>query len=207
MIGPRIRQSLLMSFLLMTLAGCQSLGSPEVNERLDEVTGTTLVTEHEPLIFARGQPRYSRSARDYVYLGPVEINRQGQRQYYLWVGLASTIDRDNASTGGAGEVLFIESRGELMELPLEPWSVLLGGLDHVDAYDPVLDPSEQYGVLVTLDQLTRLDGIDLQEIYLQAPPARSRRYVRWSEEPGGWSAFIREAGGSTNLRTSQLELQ
>jgi len=200
MIGPRIRQALLMSFLLMALAGCQSFGSPEVNERLDEVTGTTLLTEREPLIFARGQPQYSRSARDYVYLGPVEINRQGRREYYLWVGLASTIDRDTGSTG-SGEVLFIESRGELMELPLEPWSALLAGLDHVDAYDPVLDPSEQYGVLVTLD------GVDLQEIYLQEPPARSRRYVRWSEEPGGWSAFIREAGGSTTLRTSQLELQ
>jgi len=77
------------------LAACVAAcaGQSALLETLDERTGMTIVRSREPLVFARTEPRYSRSARDYVYLGPLATNRQGVREHYLWVGIATTLDR------------------------------------------------------------------------------------------------------------------
>ena len=72
------------------LSGCVS-NSP-LSTRLDSF-GVTVVTLDDPIVLARPVPQLAAAARDYAYLGPVEMNRMGDRDYYLWVGLASTIDR------------------------------------------------------------------------------------------------------------------
>ena len=77
---------------LALLAACQH-GGVVSRERLDEKSGVTIIADTLPIVFARTETRFSRSGRDYLYLGPVETNRQGLREYYLWVGVASTLDR------------------------------------------------------------------------------------------------------------------
>ncbi|HJR69248.1 MAG TPA: hypothetical protein VKA43_04345, partial [Gammaproteobacteria bacterium] len=70
---PRVSLVLMM----LGLAACSS-GNGLV-EQLDERAGMTIVHGREPLVFARTEPRYSRSARDYLYLGALGTNRQGVR--------------------------------------------------------------------------------------------------------------------------------
>jgi hypothetical protein len=84
-------------FLLLALAllnACSS-GSRQAdkNEYLDRGTGVTVTHLAEPAVFAHAAPRLSAFGRDYLYVAPMEINRSGEREYYLWVAEWSGIDR------------------------------------------------------------------------------------------------------------------
>jgi hypothetical protein len=70
-----------------------SRGIESTREYLDPLTGVTITSLPEPLIMAHAEPRISNSLRDYLYVGPVEVNRMGKRSYYLWIDTFSTLDR------------------------------------------------------------------------------------------------------------------
>jgi len=78
--------------------GCASSNNTTeyTREYLDTKTGVTITALNQPLILAHTEPRISRSLRDYLYIGPVEVNTMGKRSYYLWIGPFSTIDRPPA---------------------------------------------------------------------------------------------------------------
>lgn len=77
------------------LSACANSGrNPEsTREYLDPLSGVTINALTQPLILAHAEPRLSNSLRDYLYVGPVEVNRMGKRSYYLWIGPFSTLDR------------------------------------------------------------------------------------------------------------------
>ena len=79
---------LLLAALAALVQGCAA--EMERSSRLDS-SGLTVATEASAVVFANPVRTFAAGARDYAYLGPVEINRMGDRQYFLWVGLASTI--------------------------------------------------------------------------------------------------------------------
>jgi hypothetical protein len=178
---------------LLAAAGCQNVS---VSERLDSGSGATLVTQTAPRVFAKSLPQYSRSARDYLYLGPVEINRQGERVYGLWVGLATTIDpRFLVSKDYASAALYIELNGELMALPLRPWDDWAPGLSTDTIYDTPLALTQQMVAVVTLDQLTLLAAANFPVVHLSAAGGRGQRYSLWTRDPPDWSAFVGRASG------------
>jgi hypothetical protein len=158
-------------------------------ERLDRASGITLRTDSEPLVFARAEVRYSRSTRDYLYLGPVETNRQGIYEYYLWVGVASTLDRGYlaplADTPGK---LFAEVQGEVMEFALEPWAGREPALSGVTLYRTPVPVREQLAARVTLDQLRLLADADLAAVRVNGGNGDARQYVRWDKQ--AWSRFF-----------------
>jgi hypothetical protein len=171
------------------LGGCSGGGRPL--EQLDERSGITIVRGGEPLVFARTEPRYSRSARDYVYLGPVETNRQGVREYYLWVGIATTLDRGFlAPEAGTPNTLYVEVGGEPMELPLKPWHELVPTGFGKPIYATVVAVHEELAARVTLQQLALIDGAPLARIAVGlAADAAPRPYVRW-QDGGGFDDFL-----------------
>jgi hypothetical protein len=65
------------------LAGCASAPVDPLVESLDERTAVTVVALSEPLLFT--STRSTPSLPDDVALGPVEINRMGEKTWYLWV--------------------------------------------------------------------------------------------------------------------------
>jgi hypothetical protein len=76
------------------LAGCAGSRSADAeHEYLDVATGITLMGLHEPAIFHHDDRRLAANVRDYLYVGPVEMNRMGKHSWYLWLGEWSTIDR------------------------------------------------------------------------------------------------------------------
>jgi len=101
----------------LLLAACESTpvdgrvggasGDARLTERVDERTAVNVVALTAPLVFSSG--RGSRGATEDLALGPVEINRQGERTYFLWMNLLSGEMRaapPRLRLVGGGEVLF-----------------------------------------------------------------------------------------------------
>jgi hypothetical protein len=181
--------------LLGALAGCGSQ-SRLVHERLDEPSGTTVLVGAEPMVFARTEPQYSRSGRDYLYLGPVETNRQGVREYYVWVGVATTLDRGYlVPLPSEPERVFIDVAGEPMELTLRPWQEREAALRDARVYGTPVRLGAELAARVTLDQLQRLASEPLQVVRVVDRDGTTRAYYRWHES-GDWPAFLTSAGAS-----------
>jgi hypothetical protein len=167
---------------------------PALIERLDG-SGVTIARDSAPLVFARTEGRYSRSARDYLYLGPVETNRQGARDYYLWVGIATTLDRGFiAPTVETPHMLYVNVQDEPIALPLRPWSEVLrdGGLEPL--YETGVDIDTALAARVTLQQLELFATEPLESVTTEAPNRDTREYFRW-EERQSWLDFIAALAG------------
>lgn len=179
-------------FSFVFVAGCQVGGG--IVERLDRQSGLTVVTEPAPAVFARTQGQLSRSARDYLYLGPVEVNERGLRQYYLWVGMASTIDRAFlAADETEPEVLLVEIDGVPIEFELDSWDDRLPRLAGRIVYDTVVTPSRRLAARVTLDQLALISGGAIDRVRITSGETPTVEYFLW-EASAVWPGFSAYAG-------------
>ena len=174
------------------LAGCTSGGRLE---QLDERSGATIVRGPDVLVYARTEPRFSRSARDYLYLGPVETNRQGVREYFLWVGVATTIDRGFiAPDAQEPHTLYVEIQGEPIELPLKAWHELLPTGLTKPMYSTTVPVREELAARVTLQQLVLIGGASPASVSLATVDnSVPRTFVRW-DGAANFDDFIAAVG-------------
>jgi hypothetical protein len=173
----------------LSLAACS--GANSVLERLDERTGVVLLRAREPLVFARTEPRYSRSLRDYLYVGPVESNRQGVREYFLWVGIATTLDRGFiAPLAELPSTLYVTIAGEPIVLPLAPWHDLVQTRTTEPVYRTAVPLRAELAARVTLQQLALLDAAQLETVAVDgAARTAVLGYRRW-ESKAGYGDFL-----------------
>jgi hypothetical protein len=169
----------------------------------------TLARARAPLVFARSEPRYSRSARDYLYLGPVETNRQGVREYFLWIGVATTLDRGFiAPDVDLPSALLITVDGEPIELPLRPLTELVRRTrDDAPIYATSVPLRTELAARVTLQQLALLDAARVATIAITIDDARAPLgYLRWDRGVGFGEFLLRRSTGgarSTSLGSIQ----
>jgi len=174
----------------LVLIGACASETRVVHERLDEASGITVRAGGEPMVFARTETQYSRSGRDYLYFGPVETNRQGVREYYLWVGVATTLDRGYlAPPGEQPEKVFVDVAGEPMELVLKPWREREPGLHDPRVYGTPVRLGAELAARITLDQLRRLASEPLQSLRVVDHDGHERAYYRW-HEGSDWPSFL-----------------
>lgn len=185
--------SLVSLMVVSVLAGCAGGGRLE---QLDEQSGATIVRGPDVLVYARTEPRYSRSARDYVYLGPIETNRQGAHEYFLWVGVASTIDRGFiAPEAPKPRTLYVEVRGEPIELPLRAWHELVPTGIKKPMYSTTVPVREELAARVTLQQLALLGGASPDSVsFATGDSGAPRTFVRW-HGAANFDEFIAAVGG------------
>lgn len=166
-------------------------GRSAVLERLDERAGAVIARARVPLVFARTEARYSRSARDYLYVGPVETNRQGVREYYLWVGVATTLDRGFiAPAASTPQTLVITVADEPIELPLAPWGELVRTSGGGPVYATAVPVRAELAARVSLQQLALFDRQPLAAVaVVTAGQGAPSRYARWGEG-GGFGEFV-----------------
>ncbi len=194
----RLAARLALASALAAAAACHGGGGGVAKERLDGASGVTVLADVRPIVFARTETRYSRSGRDYLFLGPVEANRQGSREYYLWVGVGTTLDRGYiAPEGEVPDTLYVDVGGEPMELALRPWSEREPRLDRAELYRTSVPLRGELAARVTLSQLQVLSGAALASVRVGARGGTSRVYFRWDHEPV-WSAFLGAAAAATN---------
>ena len=113
-------------------AGCVS-SSTLVEQRLDMGTGVTVTHATAPIVLYHDNSAYAAHARDYVYIGPVEINRMGDYSYFLWLGIWSTISDEQRSyqrDGFESVTLYVD--GEPLQLELAGWT-----LESIGVSEPV----------------------------------------------------------------------
>lgn len=170
--------------ILAALAACASTNS--VSSRLDS-SGLTVVTLNEVIVLARPTRHLAIAARDYIYMGPVEINRMGGLQHYLWLGMASTVDRTLARVAEPqAATLALVLDGTPMSLPLTNWDTEL--LD-APPYESSVPVYKSLGAPVSLDQLTRIAHAKSIEVYLVNDKGASADYAQWEGQWPQWTAF------------------
>jgi len=181
---------LLSTALLATLlnSGCVST-TTLVEEKLDLGTGVTVTHATAPIVLYRDNSAYAAHARDYVYLGPVEINRMGEYSYYLWLGIWSTIsDADRSYQRDGFESITLYADGEPLQLELVGWTLESIGVSEPVYIKPVASAADAY-YRVTIDQIRLI--ANAREIELHTGTAPVRVYLMWDRQ-GSAHASLRE---------------
>jgi hypothetical protein len=113
---------------VLTLLSACGAGQPTVVEKLDELTAVTITHSRTPLILSPDTPLEEDIARDFVQIGPIEVNRMGSLQYFLWLGILDTDhteDQDEESKEehpGGYESIVLLFDGEELPLNVHGWT-------------------------------------------------------------------------------------
>ena len=176
------------------LLGACSSSTPLVEETLYSETGVTVLRFMPPVIFFREISYRAANARDFVYLGPIEVNRMGRFEYFLWLGVWSTLDDFYAEPSRDGfESITLLADGEPMTLEATGWTLEAIGVGDPVYVAPVGSAADVY-YRVTMDQIRLL--AESRDIEIMTSSARVRRYFPWdgySSSRAGMRAFIERA--------------
>ncbi len=182
---PLTYRNTVAAFAVFAMFACTT--QTPVTSRLDS-RGLTVVALDDAIVLARPVRRLTVAARDYAYIGPVEINRMGQRDHYLWLGLASTVDRAFADVSPAdAELLAILVDGQPMILPLTKWSA---DLDR-PPYATVVPVYATLSARASLDQIQRIADATSIEVHIISNSGVAARYRMWQGAWSSWSLFGR----------------
>ena len=179
--------------LLLTLVACA--GQPStVQSKLDPRTSVTISYSQTPLVFFRDDFGKAAFARNYVHLGPIEVNRMGSVHYYLWLGIWNTMqnaDSGEAHDGFESIVIFVD--GEPLALEISGWSEAAIGASESVYVRPVASAADAY-YEVTVDYL-RLIATS-EDIRVQSTGPGTRSYELWDGQKSarkGLNDFLRNA--------------
>ncbi len=169
------------------LSSCSTSG-PLVAQKLDNVTGVTVTRSAAPVVLYRDNSAYAAHARDYVYLGPVEVNRMGSNSYYLWLGIWSTMRDEARSAQRDGfESVILYADGEPLPLDLAGWTHDAIGVSEPVYVKPVASAADAY-YRVTVDQIRLI--AESSDIQLRVGTAQPKSYSLWDTQ-GAANASIR----------------
>jgi hypothetical protein len=165
--------------LLLLLAAC-GLTGPLVVQEMDPETSVTVTRGTVPLVLYRDDSSRAAHARDFVYVGPLGVNRMGDYQYFLWLGIWGSLE-DQAMSGKRdgfdSVVLFAD--GEPMRLELAGWTHSAVGVSRPVYNKPTATAADAY-YPVTFDQIRLL--AEATDIRLQTSAGRSVSYEPWDSQ-------------------------
>ena len=183
-------RSLLLTLLL--LAGCATTET-SVLERLDPLTGVTITRASSPLVMYRDMSARSAFGREYVYVGPIQVNNMGDRQHYLWLGIWGTSDATNRSeTMHEFETIVIYADGEPLSLEVKGWNPGSIGVSDSVYVKPVATALDGY-YRVTIDQMRLI--AESRDLEIRAGVVRPKRYFPWDSPESSSDAlatFLRQ---------------
>ena len=188
-VAHRIQQAirnLALGLLSAAFFGCASSTLPPT-EKLDPKTGVTLTFSSTPMVLYRDNPSQAAFARNLVSLGPLQVNRGGRFEYFLWLGIwntnqtASVADRRN---GFDSIVLFIN--GEPLPLELNGWTPDAIGASEPVYSQPVTSALDAY-YRVTADQIRLIANSD--DIQLRTTGFTPRNFESWDDQTAARESF------------------
>jgi len=149
----------------------------------------------EPLVLYRDNSGRAAYARDYVYMGPVSVNRMGAYRYFIWLGAWSTIQsRDATSLRDGLETAILFADGEPLSLDLLGWAPEAVGLSAAPYPSPAASTIDAY-YEVTIDQIRLIS--EARDVRLLTGGADPANYEQWDAQTmarSGWRAFVDEVG-------------
>lgn len=172
--------------ILLLVAGCSLMGNSS-GEQLDQQTGVTLSRADKPLILYRDGSARAAHARDYIYLGPIQVNRMGDLRYYLWLGIWSTIPTaDPAAQRDGFESITLFADGEPLQLSNAGWLPGAIGASRSVYVRPVASAADAY-YEVTIDQVRLIAGAD--DLRILTSGTIGGEYNLWSRQNAAFVAF------------------
>lgn len=194
---PRLRSGRRRGCLLaaVLLAACASPGVA-VHERLDPQTAVTVAFNNTPLVLYRDSPSQAAFARNYVYLGPIEVNQSGTYRYYLWLGIWNTMQTTSPSEHPDGfESIVLFADGEPLSLDISGWTPEAIGTSEPVYVKPVGGAADAY-YRVTADQIRLL--AEANDIRLQTSGSPVREFHLWDAQKSArneLAEFLQRAAG------------
>ncbi len=189
-----IRHFVLLLTALLCIGGCASTGT-QIQERLDPTTGVTITFAEKPLIFYRDSSARAAYARDFVNLGPLQINRMGQYRYFMWAGIWNTMPASHLPDeidGFESIILFVD--GEPLQLNVAGWAPSAIGASESVYVRPQAAAGEAY-YEVTIDQLRFI--AEASDVRLQTSGPAAVSYEPWEGQRSGrdsMQAFVSHVG-------------
>lgn len=186
---------LCVAVVALTIAACAPLGSSNVREQLDERTGVTVTSMAAPLEFFSPLPERGLQAASFASLGPVEINRMGQRQTFLWLSvLPGEVERERNPAGTRPQLkLLIFAAGTALEPGFITADARQIGLGQRVYERPAAWIGEAF-YAISEAQLARLAAADVLLLEMSAPDEESRRYELWKSDLTGLRDFVQRIG-------------
>lgn len=175
---------------VVLIAGCASTDT-RVHEHLDPDTGATITRAAAPFVMYRDLSARSAFGRQYVYVGPVQVNNMGERYHYLWLGIWGTSDAaDHGATMANFESIVIYADGEPLRLDVKGWTPGSIGASTSVYVQPVASALGGY-YRVTIDQMRLI--AESRDLEIRAGIAQPQRYLPWDsiqETSAALSAFL-----------------
>lgn len=169
------------------VSACTSL--PQADVSAAGVAGNTIETGVSPtslrdaVWLAAPRPGLSAVGKDYLFVGPMTVNRGGSPQSYLWFAVGTTIDR--RLTGAPKpelETVVLVTDGTPMTFDLIAWDSNGASAP----YPLTIDSYVSYAARVTGSQLRQLAEADTLEAYVTDVSGRSPLYVVVEGDPADW---------------------
>ena len=172
---------------LALLTSCAS-NDTAVLQRLDPETGVTVKRASAPIVMYRDMSANSAFGRDYVYVGPIQVNNMGQREYFLWLGIWGSSDSgERGRKMDDFEAIVLYADGEPLSLEVKGWTPGSIGVSEDVYVKPVASALDGY-YRVTVDQMRLI--AESRDLELRAGATRPQRYVPWDSPEGSSQALV-----------------
>ena len=176
------------TFLVLVAAlsscGILSRSADEAQTPIAAIESGLSATSSDGVIWlAAGRPGLSAVGKDFLFAGPMTVNRNGVQRRYLWFALGTTVDR---RLTGATEldlesvVLFVDDTP--MSFELVPWNNAV----EAQPYALPFASDKSYAARVTGSQIRALANAQHVEGYVTDPAGRSPTYTLVHGDPASW---------------------
>lgn len=163
----------------LLIAACAGSGDRTI-DKLDTLTGVTITYSKTPFVFFRDESGKAAFAKNYVHMGPLEVNRMGNFRYYLWLGVWSTVqDSRLGDTRDGFESIVIYADGEPLSLELAGWTPASIGAGEPIYLKPVSSAADAY-YEVTIDYLRLIAASS--DIRLLTTGNQPQSFELWDEQ-------------------------
>lgn len=173
------------------VAGCASTSPTDVREQLDDRTGVTVTSLGAPLEFYSAQPERGLEAASFAYLAPLEVNRMGQRDTYLWLSVVRGAEEkrgDSATTRPGPPAVRITADAETLEPAFVSANARELGMGQ-PVYERPADWVGEAYYAVTPQQVAQMAAANVLVLELLTGGGDPRRYDLSKPELGGLRAF------------------
>jgi hypothetical protein len=169
--------------LIALLTACAAGPDNEVREQLDQRTGVTVTRMKEALQFYSPLPELGLQATRFAYLGPLEVNRMGERNTYLWLSVlpaSASEAREGAEVGPPARLRLIVDK-ESFDL-----EVVASSAEQIDlgkrAYPRPADWAREGYWSASPEVLARLATAASLLLEIDSGDGQLRRYEPWKAD-------------------------
>jgi len=179
---PKIQRQTLTSIALLAFLSACAATSGRIHEFLDEQTGATITSSGSPFVLYRDNPSRAAYARNFLHLGPIEVNRAGTYEYFLWVGMWNTMDTsDSIGQRESFDSIVIFVDGEALPLEVAGRTPDTIGASRPVYIKPVASTADAY-YAVTVDQIRLISRSS--ELRIRNSGTSPREYRLWDTQQG-----------------------